>query len=156
MKELRKILVRVDVEAATQPTFEDVVEELLAQETNGSLTVLHVIEWFPEEEPRVHTHFHVPEYRRRLMQDARARLHARITDEVRTWCDVEEVVTFSKAYREILSVATTGKADLIVMGAQGGSAVDSLLFSSTTEHVLREAPCPVLTLRAESPGGSSA
>ena len=48
----------------------------LAQETNGSLTVLHVIEWFPEEEPRAHAHFHVPEYRQHLTKDARERLHA--------------------------------------------------------------------------------
>lgn len=48
------------------------------------------------------------------------------------------------------------EADLIVTDAQGRGAVDSLLFGSTTAHVLREASCPVLTLRAESPGGSSA
>ncbi len=106
--------------------------------------------------PRRPAHFHVPEYRRRLMQDVRERLHAQIRDDVWTWCDVEEVVTFSKAYREISSVAKAAEADLIVTDAQELGAVDSLLFGSTTAHVLREASCPVLTLRAESPGGSSA
>jgi nucleotide-binding universal stress UspA family protein len=36
---------------------------------------------------------------------------------------------------------------LIVMGVQGRGAADLLFFGSTTQHVVREAPCPVLTLR---------
>ena len=152
--QLRRILCPLDFSLSSMRALQYALS--LAQESNGSLTVLHVIEWFPEEEPLVHAHFHVSEYRRRLMQDARDRLHAQIPDDVRSWCNVDEVVAFSRAYREILSVAKTAEADLIVMGAQGRGAVDSLLFGSTTEHVLREAPCPVLTLRAESAVGSSA
>jgi nucleotide-binding universal stress UspA family protein len=33
------------------------------------------------------------------------------------------------------------------MGIQGRGAVDRALFGSTTNHVVREAHCPVLTLR---------
>ena len=150
--QLKRILCPLDFSPSSMRALQ--YARSLAQETNGSLTVLHVIEWFPEEETGVHAQFH--EYRRHLMQDARARLHAEVSDDVRSWCNVDEVVTFSRAYREILSVAKTAKADLIVMGAQGRGVVDSLLFGSTTEHVLRETPCPVLTLRAESAVGSSA
>lgn len=34
------------------------------------------------------------------------------------------------------------------MGAQGRGGFDLMLFGSTTEHVLRQAACPVLTVRA--------
>lgn len=37
-----------------------------------------------------------------------------------------------------------------VLQYAGRGAVDSLLFGSTTEQVLREGSCPVLALRAES------
>jgi len=35
------------------------------------------------------------------------------------------------------------------MGVQGRGAVDRLFFGSTTSHVVRQAACPVLTLRAD-------
>lgn len=151
---LKRILCPLDFSPSSKRALQYALS--LAQEANGSLTVLHVIEWLPEEEPRTHAHFQVPDYRQHLLHDARERLHAEINDDVRAWCDVQEVVTFSKAYREILRIANTASADLIVMGAQGRDAVDSLLFGSTTEHVMRAASCPVLTLRAETPADTTA
>ena len=40
-------------------------------------------------------------------------------------------------------------ADLIVMGTHGLTGVEHLLFGSTAERVVRHAPCPVMTVRAE-------
>jgi len=37
--------------------------------------------------------------------------------------------------------------DLIVIGMQGRGSADLLFFGSTTQHVVRGATCPVLTLR---------
>ena len=39
-------------------------------------------------------------------------------------------------------------ADLIVMGVHGRRVVDLMIFGSTTHQVVRQAPCPVLTIRA--------
>jgi nucleotide-binding universal stress UspA family protein len=33
------------------------------------------------------------------------------------------------------------------MGVRGRSAADVVLFGSTTQHVVRQATCPVLTMR---------
>jgi nucleotide-binding universal stress UspA family protein len=52
-----------------------------------------------------------------------------------------------KPYREILRVAEEQTADLIVIGIHGRGPVDRLLFGSTAEHLVRQASCPVLTLR---------
>lgn len=123
----------------------------LGQEAEGKVTLLHVIESFAEEEgPRVHARFDVPEYRAHLEGDARERLRALVPEGARIWCDVDEVVSGSKAYQGILRVATAMKADLVVMGAQGRGGFDLMLFGSSTEHVLRQAACPVLTVRAGS------
>jgi nucleotide-binding universal stress UspA family protein len=67
---------------------------------------------------------------------------------MRLGCPITESVTMGKAYREILRVAAWEKADLIVLGVQGRSSADLLLFGSTTQHVVRQAECPVLTIRA--------
>lgn len=120
----------------------------LGQEASGKVTLLHVNESFADEaEPRVHAHFNVPEFRGHLEREARERLRALVPEEARAWCDVDEVVSGSKAYQGILRVAAAVTPDLIVMGAQGRGGFDLALFGSTTEHVLRQAACPVLTVR---------
>ena len=119
----------------------------LARQANGALTVLHTVEWLPEEEPRVHTHFNVPEYRQHLIDDARARIMELIGDESQTWCAIEPVVTAGRAYREILRVAKVRGADLIVMGTQGRGGIGLALAGSATQQVVRGAACPVLTVR---------
>jgi nucleotide-binding universal stress UspA family protein len=46
----------------------------------------------------------------------------------------------------IVRNARAGKFDLIVMGTHGRKGVARLLLGSTADHVLREAPCPVLVV----------
>jgi nucleotide-binding universal stress UspA family protein len=68
---------------------------------------------------------------------------------------VERTIVQGKASREVVRVAEEEGADLVVMGAYGHGVVDRLLFGSTTHHVVREAPCPVLSVRQppEASGG---
>jgi nucleotide-binding universal stress UspA family protein len=51
----------------------------------------------------------------------------------------------------IVEHARTLHADLVVMGTHGGSPFDSPLLGAVTERVLREAPCPVLTVPPQAP-----
>jgi nucleotide-binding universal stress UspA family protein len=59
----------------------------------------------------------------------------------------ESIIVKGKSYREILRIARERGADLIVLGVQGRGALDRMLFGSTTNHVIRQAACPVLTIR---------
>jgi nucleotide-binding universal stress UspA family protein len=59
----------------------------------------------------------------------------------------ERTVVRGKPSREIVRVAQEDSAELIVMGVHGHGVVDRMLFGSTTHHVVREAPCPVLSVR---------
>jgi nucleotide-binding universal stress UspA family protein len=118
----------------------------LGRQGDGRVTVLHVIEWLAEHEPRTYVHFNVPEYRRHLNEEAHERLRA-VVAESRTQTKVEDLVSTGRAYRAILETATKTKADLIVMGAQGHGGLGLALFGSTTQQVVRAAECPVLTVR---------
>jgi len=51
---------------------------------------------------------------------------------------------------QILRVANEIHADLIVMGTHGRTGLERLLMGSVAEQVLRQAPCPVLTVRNPS------
>ena len=57
-------------------------------------------------------------------------------------------VTRGRPEREILAVAAELSADLIVLGVTGQNDFHGRLFGSTTNSILRAAPCPVLTARA--------
>jgi len=115
----------------------------LARQADGAVTVLHAIEWLAEQEPRAHSPFDVPGYRQHLIDDARERMQSVAAEE-----PIEDVVVFGRAHREILRRAADTAADLIVMGAQGRGGLGLALFGSTTQQVVRAAPCPVLTVRA--------
>jgi nucleotide-binding universal stress UspA family protein len=52
---------------------------------------------------------------------------------------------------EILSAAREGNCDLIVMGTHGRTGLNRLLTGSVAEEVVRKAPCPVLTVKADDP-----
>jgi nucleotide-binding universal stress UspA family protein len=54
---------------------------------------------------------------------------------------------------EILRIAVKKKSDLIVMGTHGRTGFSRLLMGSVAEHVLRKAPCAVLTIRAAAQSG---
>jgi nucleotide-binding universal stress UspA family protein len=60
---------------------------------------------------------------------------------------VEERVVQGKPPAEIVRLASEEKVDLIVLGTHGKGMLDQALFGSTTERVIRKAPCPVLTVR---------
>ena len=119
----------------------------LARQADGRVTLFHVVEWLAEEEPRASTHFNVPEYRRYMVEDAQERLRNLVAEESRTWVEIDDLVVFGRAHREILRAAETTPADLIVMGAQGRGGIGLALFGSTTQQVVRGAMCPVLTVR---------
>jgi nucleotide-binding universal stress UspA family protein len=121
----------------------------LAEETGARLILLHVVELLVDAaQLRELSNFSVPEYQRYLEEDARTRLRSAVPEDARTWCTPEERVLSGKAYSVILDVAEREKAEVIVMGVHGKGALSRRLFGSTTHHVIREARCPVLTLRA--------
>lgn len=56
----------------------------------------------------------------------------------------------------ILTVAEECEADMIVLATHGRTGLRRLLLGSVAEHVLREAPCPVVTLRKPVPAKEKA
>lgn len=64
--------------------------------------------------------------------------------------DVETLVVDGIAHAEIVRVATERRVDLIVMATHGRGFISHALMGSTTERVLRRAPCPVLSVRDAS------
>lgn len=123
------------------------VASSFAKEADADLTVLHVVESMPVFEPVPMGGPGGTDYEQVARAAAKVRLREVVPADVRTYAEVTEVVTGGKPYREILRTAAEQHAELIVVGAHGGAA-GLLAFGSTLNHVVREATCPVLTVRA--------
>jgi nucleotide-binding universal stress UspA family protein len=118
----------------------------LAIPAGSSLVLVHVMRELPVADAPETAHFNVPEYRRALENEARNRLRE-FARETAMGPPSDLRILAGKPYRRILHLAHEVAADLVVMGVQGRNAADLLLFGSTAHHVVRAAPCPVLTVR---------
>ncbi len=63
---------------------------------------------------------------------------------------VQEQMLTGTPHREIVRHAEEEGVDLIVMATHGRGFLAHALLGSTTERVLRHAPCPVLSVRAKA------
>jgi nucleotide-binding universal stress UspA family protein len=106
----------------------------LARASGSRLLVLHVAPI-----PQLYT----KRYYREEMETALRRRQAE-GDEVPVEYRLEE----GEAASGILSMAQESRCDLIVMGTHGRTGLNRLLMGSVAEQVVRNAPCPVLTVKA--------
>jgi nucleotide-binding universal stress UspA family protein len=149
MLPIRTILHATDFSAHSRAAFE--VACGLARDYGARLVVCHVVA------PPVATlggMQSVPplpeEYGRREAEEELYRLHAPGGD-VR----VERRLRQGDAAAEILFLAEEIPCDVIVLGTYGRTGVGRLLLGSVAEHVLRKAPCPVLTVKHRVPAGAA-
>ena len=63
---------------------------------------------------------------------------------------LDAVVTVGNVFREITTVITDKKPDLVVMGSSGTSGWEEFWIGSITEKIVRNAPCPVITIKGET------
>ena len=120
----------------------------LAQDTDGRLTVIHVVEWPFGEMAVGDVPKEIDALREGFELDARQQLHDALPPGALASGRLEEVVTCGKPSRSILRLAGDRAAALIVIGVHGRGAVSLAMFGSTTHRVIREARCPVLTVRS--------
>jgi len=126
----------------------------LAAESGANLTLLHVLEWPWHEPPQPSIDALPPEqgfalamFRRESEERARKSLES-FLPQARP--NVRTDVVSGVPYEQVLAAADKEHADLIVLGVGRRSALNLTLLGSTANHVVREALCPVITLRAVS------
>ena len=118
-----------------------------AREYKAELLLLHVVEIVPVgyasdlfPAPMAAVFQEVSTYARaELAQLAKLALDRGVT--------TRELVAQGKPSAEIVRAARDHDVDIIVLGTHGKGMLDKALFGSTTERVVRRAPCPVLTCR---------
>ncbi len=156
---MKNILVTTDFSPEAHHAFEVAVR--LAQHTGGRVTLLHVLEAaegasgsFSTVGGPVSGHSIDQIFVIKLMEVTKRRLHA-LRDEAARLAPgvpVHDEVEVARVGDGILTAIQRHDIDLVVMGARGHGAVEHFFVSSTTERLIRLAPCPVLTVKHPQAG----
>jgi nucleotide-binding universal stress UspA family protein len=113
---------------------------------NAAVTALHVtppLSLAPYIDPRVHP---LPVARTpEDLENLRLQL-ALFVEQEKGDFSIASVVKEGLIAGEIIGLAETNRADMVVMGTHGRSGFQRLILGSVTESVLRHSPSPVLTV----------
>ena len=145
MIKLKKVLVPTDFSDGARQALKYGMS--FAKEYGAELVLLHVVENLTVG--YASDLFPVPmaEVLQEISGYAKSEL-AKLGDEARArGLSVQEQVMQGKPSAEIIRFASEHEIDVIVLGTHGKGMLDQALFGSTTERVVRRAPCPVLTVR---------
>jgi nucleotide-binding universal stress UspA family protein len=82
-----------------------------------------------------------------LCATGQKRLEELVVDAIQNKVPTETIVRAGSATAEIVNVAETLPADMIVISTHGYSGLKHVVLGSVAEHVVRHAPCPVLVVR---------
>jgi len=145
--EIKKILVPVDFSEFSRPLVENAIA--IAKTFDAKVHLMHVLErptptsfhWLVES---VEPYFELdPEIRERISKTMQSYVDESVRERV------IEVIETGRAYEAIIDYARKNKIDLILMSTRGFSRFDYFwLWGSTTERVVRLAPCSVMTERS--------
>jgi nucleotide-binding universal stress UspA family protein len=89
----------------------------------------------------------IPQIERELSERGRTELERIARETVGDRLAVKLHVPAGRPFVEIIKAAREFEADLIVIATHGHTGVEHILFGSTSEKVVRKAPCPVLVVR---------
>lgn len=147
MKAIRTILFPTDFTENCEQAFEYALG--CARQFGARLIVMHVI-----NEPVDLRGFYVPHIsfeslEKEIAEGADAMMQKFCRMHMGDFTDFETCLVTGIPHDEILKKASEADASLIVMGTQGRTGLDHLLFGSTAESVFRRATCPVMTVRLQ-------
>lgn len=152
MLPFRRILITTDFSETSLEAIPTAVE--IASHFNAELLLVHVL---PVDTPTPWdippyadfglASLPLPEYEAQVRQEVERRLAA-VTAKHVHGVQVRSLVGRGDAAAEVNRIAAAEKADLIVLATHGWTGWRHLVFGSVAEKVLREAPCPVLSVRS--------
>ena len=141
MPDYRRILAAIDLTEDSRAVARRAID--IANAANGSVHLLHVIEFIPIE-PMSDTLVPVVQIDDQMLARARARIEALATELGLPQNSV--TVESGSAKSEILRYAREQASDLIVLGCRERHGL-SILLHRTEDSVLHGAPCDVLAVR---------
>jgi len=124
----------------------------LARRADARLLLAHVVEAPAVDIEPFEVAFDYGEYRDRLVAESTRRLEALAESRRDADVVIETRVGHGSSAPELIRIAEEERASLLILGATGHSGLERVVFGSTPESVIPQAPCPVLSARAATDG----
>jgi nucleotide-binding universal stress UspA family protein len=145
--EIHTILVPVDFSESARAVIEWAAH--LAGEQRSKLILFHAYH-LPVEFQQLEGAYLPPDFWANVKAEAAESLGRYETELRASGRSVESVVREGYAATAIVEEAAERSADLIVIGTHGLSGLKHMLLGSIAERVVQKAPCPVLTVKADT------
>ena len=139
--EPRKLLLATDLAEASESATDEAFE--LADRLGASLLVVSVIDPGSLLLPGGRFRARIDQVRERREQQAQALVERGREAGI----DVSFLIWTGDPGDMIVSAAEAEHVDMVLVGSHGRGAVGRLFLGSVSEHVVRNAPCPVLVVR---------
>lgn len=141
MPSVKSILVPTDLSEAANRALDYAAP--LANRFGAKVKLIHVIEHNPgATEPELYLL-----QSKRAIEKADDTLLSLARERIDEWIPVEARVATGQPWEKICSEARKSKSDLIILSTHGFKGLKRLFLGSTTERVIRHAPCSVLAVR---------
>jgi nucleotide-binding universal stress UspA family protein len=140
--QLKRILVPVDFSACSTKALQ--YAAVFAKQFGAEILLLHVVQ------PPVYmegTAVAVAPISEESAREAASMELAQLRGKEVPKLDTKTSVRIGKPYLEIIRAADEMNADFIVIGTHGRSGLARMFLGSTSERVVRHAPCPVMVVR---------
>ncbi len=148
MLPIKTVLCPTDFSEPAQQAFDLAVN--LASDIGAALVLVNIVPVLPPVPTDPNYPFLIPEYERMLHADANEKLRT-LAERVPKSMAVRTIIGHGDAANEIVRIAESENADMIVIATHGATGFRHLVFGSVAEKVVRLAKCPVLTTRAHAP-----
>jgi len=145
MLPIKKILCPTDFSEAAYKALAAAKE--LAIKFDAELWIVHGVE--PIKALTAPANFPLSVYYQERMKAAEKQMAAVVEERISDHRQVKVRVEMSAPADAVIRVAEAEALDLIVIATHGESAFHHLLFGSVAEKVIRQAPCPILVIRAQ-------
>jgi nucleotide-binding universal stress UspA family protein len=144
MKQIEKILFPID--------FAEKFETLLpwvstfVKKFDATLYVLFVTQDLSDFSTFHVPHANIKQFQEEAVKAAKEKMGKVAKEFFQSFPKLETRVTTGPVAEKILELARQEKIDLIIMGTKGRKGLEYTIFGSITRKVVREAPCPVVTI----------
>jgi nucleotide-binding universal stress UspA family protein len=148
MLEIKLVLCPIDFSEISGRAYRHALS--LSEHYQAKLVVLYIVEeWRHPSASWAATAADLNAFYGSLIQSGWQQLRDFVKEHTHIENRPEMIVEKGTAPDKILSFAKSQEADLIVMGAHGQRGFDRLVLGSTTDRVMRTAPCPVMVVPSQ-------
>lgn len=140
---LKRILVPIDFSDCSKKALQYALP--LAKEHQAAITLLYVVP--PAYAAEEYTGIGYAQLQASLKEGGDRELAKLAVDEVGDEVAVDTLVRIGSPAREIVEIAESLPADLIVISTHGRTGLKHVFLGSVAEQVVQRAPCPVFVVR---------